>query len=241
MQTLRSWLSEGKFTLALSSSFFGFYAHCGIVSAFHDQGLRPAKVTGSSAGAIVAGGIASGLTPRQMQDLVFSLKREDFWDPGVGLGFLKGRKMRRLLEENFVDSFTKCKIPIEVCVFDLFGWKTRFLNEGSLPQAIVASCAVPFLFHPTRIGSKMFIDGGVFHKSGINANAGERILCVYLERSGQVAAYERKMDLRGLADEHRVLRVDGLPQVRPHTLAMGRPAYDAGYSRLISALDHPFI
>lgn len=32
-KTLRDWLLEGPFTLSLASSFFGFFAHCGVLQA----------------------------------------------------------------------------------------------------------------------------------------------------------------------------------------------------------------
>jgi NTE family protein len=90
---------------------------------------------------------------------------------------LKGQKFLRVLERNFVNTFGEAKIPIEVAVFDLLSFRTRFLTEGSLPRAIVASCAVPLLFHPVRLGGRILFDGGVFHKSGFNpAHRKERTL-----------------------------------------------------------------
>ena len=46
--TLREWLAEGPFTLALSSGFFGFFAHAGVVSVLEAEGLRPARIAGSA-------------------------------------------------------------------------------------------------------------------------------------------------------------------------------------------------
>ncbi|RZA01589.1 MAG: patatin, partial [Proteobacteria bacterium] len=98
---LRDWLGEGPFTLALSSSFFGFYAHCGIAAALFEAGLVPAKVSGASAGALVAGALASGLSPSEMADICFALARQDFWDPGLGFGYLKGKKFSAILGKHF--------------------------------------------------------------------------------------------------------------------------------------------
>jgi len=53
MRTLRDWLAERPFTLVMSSGFFGFYAHAGVVSVSEEPGLRPARIAGSSAGALV--------------------------------------------------------------------------------------------------------------------------------------------------------------------------------------------
>lgn len=48
--TLREWLGEGPFSLALSSSWLGLFCHAGVVCALVESGLAPAKVCGSSGG-----------------------------------------------------------------------------------------------------------------------------------------------------------------------------------------------
>jgi len=73
--TLREWLREGPFTLAMSSGFFGFYAHAGALSALLDAGLSPAALSGSSAGALVTGLYAGGVSPDAMRDTLARLRR----------------------------------------------------------------------------------------------------------------------------------------------------------------------
>lgn len=46
--TLREWLGEGPFSLALSSSWLGLFCHAGVVCALVESGLAPAKICGSS-------------------------------------------------------------------------------------------------------------------------------------------------------------------------------------------------
>ena len=140
--TLRDWLAEAPFTLALSSSFFGFYAHCGVVETLFGEGLIPRRITGSSAGALVGGALSSGLSPSDARELLFSVKKSDFWDPYPGPGLLRGKKFLRILEKHYVPSFDRTRIPFEAAVFDIFSCKTRFLKEGPLPKAVVASSKV---------------------------------------------------------------------------------------------------
>ena len=154
-KNLLEWLSEGPFTLALSSSFFGFFAHCGIVDVLWSAGIRPGRITGASAGALVGGALASGLEPAEIRQLLFSINKADFWDPHPGFGFLRGRKFISLLEQHFVPSFSQTKVPLSVAAFDLFSFQTKFLDEGSVPLSIVASCSVPVMFHPVKIGSRI--------------------------------------------------------------------------------------
>ena len=60
--TLRTWLSEAPFSLTLSSGFFGFFAHAGVMTVLEDEGFVPSRVSGSSAGALVGGLWAAGVS-----------------------------------------------------------------------------------------------------------------------------------------------------------------------------------
>ena len=57
---LREWLDEGPFSLALSSGFFGFYAHTGLVDALNEASFAPVHTSGASAGALVAAALGGG-------------------------------------------------------------------------------------------------------------------------------------------------------------------------------------
>jgi NTE family protein len=236
-KTLRSWLNEGPFTLALSSSFFGFYAHCGVAEALLSEGFMPSKITGSSAGALVGGALASGLSPSETKQILFRVRKSDFWDPFPGFGLLRGKKFLRLLEDNFEPTFAKARIPFEAAVFDILACRTRFLSEGQLPKAVVASCAVPLLFHPVRIGHRIYTDGGIFHKSGIHLkHASERLLSIFLLHDGIADAYELGHSLGRLGPNQRVLRMKNLPRIDYNSLENGPIAYAEALRRAREAL-----
>ena len=233
MRTLREWIREGPFTLALSSSFFGFYAHGGFTHALHDEGLVPWRLTGASAGALVAASVASGLPPHELRKILFEIRKEDFWDPGLGLGYLRGEKFRARLGIHFAPTFEQVKIPLEICVFDALSVRTVFLNKGPLASAVSASCAVPGMFHPVRIGRRFYLDGGMFNKSGMKAD-GERTLCVYLESLG------RRSVFNGLQAHQRVVRFNKFPRLNFNSLERGKLAYSDIFERTRRALDLPF-
>lgn len=75
--TLREWLQEGPYTLCMSSSFFGFYAHLGVLTALVDAGVGPAKLTGSSAGALIASVYGSGVDLGEAKRALLGLRRDD--------------------------------------------------------------------------------------------------------------------------------------------------------------------
>jgi NTE family protein len=230
VKTLGEWLQDGPFEIALSSAFFGFFAHAGVVAALEESGFRPNKASGASAGALVAAALASGLEAAEMRAIFAELQKGDFWDPGPGLGLLRGKKFLALMARHFAPTFEKTVIPLEVAALDLWAMRTRFLRQGSLPEAVYASCAVPLLFRPMRIDGRLYLDGGILNKSAIRTTAGhERILSVYLETGGAAGGYELRRSVSALAPGTRMLRLRGLPQVGPNSLANGAAAAEAGY------------
>ena len=44
MTTLREWLEEAPYALGMSSGFFGFFAHCGVLTVLEEEGLLPERV-----------------------------------------------------------------------------------------------------------------------------------------------------------------------------------------------------
>ncbi len=104
MQSLADFLRSAPFELILSSGFFGFYAHAGVVAALEEAGLVPAAAGGSSAGAMIAGLWGAGLSATQIREELFALNRADFWDPDplLGLGYyarkLGGRGLAAVAE-----------------------------------------------------------------------------------------------------------------------------------------------
>jgi len=149
MMTTADWLREKPFSLSLSSGFFGFFAHCGLMSVLEDRNLLPERISGSSAGALIAGLWASGLDSQYIRKVLSSGKREDFWDPHLGFGFLKGERFRDLLREHLpLNRVEACKVPLALSVFRLPDLETEVLREGPLVEAIYASCAVPGMFAP---------------------------------------------------------------------------------------------
>ncbi|WP_246128533.1 patatin-like phospholipase family protein [Pleionea sediminis] len=166
--TLHNWLQEKPFTLTMSSGFFGFFAHAGVLSALAEHNLFPAKVTGSSAGALVVSLWASGVESEVIEQQLYELSKDDFWDPWPGLGLLRGKKFKRKLSELLgCMEFEQCRVPLALSVWDGFARRTRVLKSGSLVDAIYASCAVPFLFHPLWQKGRLYWDGGIGDRPGL--------------------------------------------------------------------------
>ena len=56
----------GAFTLALGGGGARGYAHIGVARALDAHGLHPARIVGTSMGAVVGAGLAAGRTPLEI-------------------------------------------------------------------------------------------------------------------------------------------------------------------------------
>jgi NTE family protein len=241
--TLRDWLDEGPFSLALSAGFFGFFAHGGVLSALEQQGPRPERVTGASAGALMAGLWSSGLPAVRLQRELDELRREEFWDPWPGLGLLRGKRFRRKLQAIVGDAtFESSPMRAAVSVYDVLSSRTRVIDSGPLAPALHASCALPVLFQPVWIDRRPYSDGGILDRPGFaGLGAAPRVLYHHLasrspwRRPGDPAL---KVPSRPGAV---TLVVEGLPRVNPFALHLGRDAFGRARDAALRALDRPIV
>jgi NTE family protein len=240
LPSLREHLAEEPFTLALSSGFFGFFAHAGLVSALDEAGLVPAALTGSSAGALVAGAWASGRSGDDLATHLLRLRRADFWDPAPGLGLLRGGRFQSLLEETLLaPTFAECRAPLSVSVYDVAARKTVVLSAGPLASAIRASCTFPGLFQPTWHEGRAYLDGGIADRPGLLGAPPGRVLFHHLASRSPW----RKAGASSLAIPERAglvaLVLGRLPRLGPFRLEDGIHAYTLARARARRALDEP--
>jgi NTE family protein len=112
------------------------------------------------------------------------------------------------------------------------------LTDGPLAPAIHASCAVPVMFHPVRIGARLYVDGGVADRPGLaGMPAGARVLYHHLAsrapwRHAASMGIPRRPGLFALA-------IHALPRPHPFDLASGRRAVELALSRTREALTRP--
>lgn len=237
--TLLEKLSKEPFVLSMSSGYFGFFAHCGFAKAVFSEGLKPKLMTGSSAGAIVASCLASGLTPTDMEKAFLTLGRKNYWDPGIGFGFLKGDVFEKTLSEYVVDDMNKAKYPLHIATFNVFKQKTEIFSEGYLPRIVRASSAMPLFFHPVKIGRHFYLDGGVQDKmawSGINDT--DLVFGHCLPSADRVDWFEKKS--KNANKNRLLLKVENLPPTGPGKFANGPKAiamiYEATKRMLASTI-----
>ena len=172
--------SEPRIGLALGGGGARGIAHILVCEAFDELGIKPALIAGTSIGAIVGAGYASGFSGREMRDVTcafYSRRREvmaRLWRvrPLAFTDLLRGRSLTpqfdaRLILDSFVpgfdrlpETFEQLSIPLKVIATDFYAWTEAVLSQGPLRPAIAASMAIPALFRPVELDGRVLIDGG---------------------------------------------------------------------------------
>lgn len=240
-RTLGEELERAPFALTMSSGFFAFFAHTGFVTALEEAGLAPARVSGSSAGALVGASWAAGLSGRELGRELEALDRAAFWDPHVGPGLLRGarfqERMRRILP---VDDFAKTRVPAAVSVFEVRARRTRVVAAGDIASAICASCAVPLMFRPVRIEGRSYLDGGILDRPGLAGMPidAPRVLYHHIASRSpwRTSRWTGKEDLPAREGMLTFL-FDALPRSGPFKLEAGRRALAVAREATKRALD----
>jgi NTE family protein len=93
-----------------------------------------------------------------------------------------------------IDSFENLRIPLHIIVTDLSEGVPVVLSDGSLEDALCASCAIPGVFPPVRHGDRWYVDGGVTENCGLStayALQPTRIIAIDLTADSPSPAFSR--------------------------------------------------
>ena len=160
----RTRVGHGPVGLALSSGAARGAAHAGVLRAIEEAGIDVSVLTGSSAGALVGGAWAAGVSAEEIIDRVREAQFRDFGVPSLTprLGLMDTTPLARNLEDWLGDvRIEDLPIRFGAVVTELVSPTPRLVTTGSLVDAVRASSAVPGLFPPVKVDGVSCIDGGV--------------------------------------------------------------------------------
>jgi len=149
--------------LALGGGFARGYAHLGVLRVFEEQHIPVSCITGSSIGSILGAAYASGSPLSCIVEKCREVRFRDFARWRVSRFGLASNERLGALVHRFFDSrvFEDLPIPAAVVATDLGTGDPVVFTQGSLADAIRASCAFPGLFEPVQIGTRHLADGGL--------------------------------------------------------------------------------
>ena len=149
--------------LALGGGFARGYAHLGVLRVFEEQQIPISCISGSSIGSIIGAAYASGPRLQQIVEKCREIRFRDFARWRVSRFGLASNERLGALVQRFFDSrqFEDLSIPTAIVATDLGAGDPVVFTQGSLAEAIRASCAFPGLFEPVQIGTRHLADGGL--------------------------------------------------------------------------------
>lgn len=151
--------------LALSGGAARGVAHVGVLKVLHEHGVLVDFVAGTSAGALVGGALAAGMSIAEIENFGRSLRWRDMGRMTLSrLGFQSNARLEELIRERFpITRFEDLRIPFAVVATDLHSGSAVILrDQGDVAFAIRASCAVPGWYVPvTDSQGRQLIDGGL--------------------------------------------------------------------------------
>ncbi len=155
--------------LLLSSGFLAFARHCGFLAAVEDLDIAVDGVCGTSSGAMTGALWASGMSSSELA-VELSARPPLSW---VGWswpwrGLLSLEPVVERLRGWLPATFEELPRPLGVGVMGLDG-RHHVLTSGPLPEAVAASCAMPWVFAPVEVGGTRWRDGGAVERVGLGA------------------------------------------------------------------------
>jgi NTE family protein len=158
-------MESPKLGLALSGGAARGMAHVGVLRALLENDIRIDCVAGTSAGSIVAGAFASGMPIEEIAEFGRSLRWRDIGRMTMSrLGVQSNERLEQYLRARLpITKFEDLPVPFAAVATDLkTGNAVVMKDEGDVPFAIRASCAIPGWYVPVLDQEgRQLVDGGL--------------------------------------------------------------------------------
>ncbi|MFA5435327.1 MAG: patatin-like phospholipase family protein [Candidatus Neomarinimicrobiota bacterium] len=156
-------MKRGRIGLALGGGGALGLAHVGVLKALEEFGIHPAVISGNSAGALVGGLYASGMSVETIIELSQELGDNmfDHFKMSLRSGLVSAKHIHHLLLEILGDKrIEDCEIPFYAAAVDLNSGRNYYIYRGRIADAIRASVSVPGIFRPFAANGLLLVDGG---------------------------------------------------------------------------------
>lgn len=151
--------------LALGGGAARGFAHIGVIKALEARNVHVDLVAGTSAGSVIAALYASGMTGIAINKLALTMDEASISDwamPFRTRGILQGVALQNYLNKTLdnrpIEKMTK---PLGIVATDLKSGQPILFQRGNTGVAVRASCSVPSIFEPVKIGDREYVDGGL--------------------------------------------------------------------------------
>jgi NTE family protein len=172
--------------VALGGGFARGLAHIGVLKVLEEENIPINFIAGTSVGALIGAVYASGVAPKEMEELAGLVRFRDFARWTVSrLGFASNDRMTSMLQRCLkVKTFEELRVPLAVIATDFVTGEAEVFQSGDLVGPVRASCAYPGMFLPVKVNGRMMVDGMLAYSvptTPLRRMGAERVLAVYLK------------------------------------------------------------
>jgi len=160
-----------RIALVLGAGSAKGFAHIGVLKVFEAQKVPIHMIVGTSAGSLVGSLYAYGYNAFRLQELALPLEKGEVLDFTIpDKGFIKGEKLAEFVNKMTNNTpLEQMKIPFYAVAADIQNGEEVVFGRGNTGTAVRASCSVPGVFRPVRIGDRMYVDGGIVSPVAVDA------------------------------------------------------------------------
>ena len=161
-----------KIAVVLGAGASKGFAHIGVLKVLEAQKVPIHLIVGTSAGSLVGSLYASGKKAFELQDIAMKMEKDkviDYdWKVWRG-GLIKGEKLEAFINSNLnYTPIEKLKIPYYAVATNAITGEEMVFGKGNTGIAVHASCSVPGVFQPVKIGNNTYVDGGLVSAVAVN-------------------------------------------------------------------------
>lgn len=174
-----------KIGLALGGGFARGLAHIGILKVFEEERIPIDFLAGTSVGALIGAGYASGVSAEELAEIASKVRFNDFsrWTFSR-FGLFSNDKMSAFLHRYLrCKTFEDLRIPLSVTATDIVTGEPAVFTTGDLVDPVRASCAYPGMFQPVKIGDQLLVDGLLAYAVPVKparSMGADRVIAVHL-------------------------------------------------------------
>jgi NTE family protein len=152
-----------KIALVLGAGASKGFAHVGVIKILESNKIPIHMIVGTSVGSVVGSFYAFGYDAFQLQKLSFAIEKGEIVDLVLPEnGFIKGDKLEEFVNKTVKNTpIEKLKIPFYAVAADIQSGQEVAFGRGNTGMAVRASCSIPGVFRPVKIGEKVYVDGGI--------------------------------------------------------------------------------
>ena len=160
-----------KVAVVLGAGASKGFAHVGVLKVLESQKIPIHLIVGTSAGSFVGSLYAYGIDAFQLQTMAMALLKDDVVDWTIpDNGFIRGEKLENYVNKTVRQTpLERLKIPFRAVATNLQTGEETVFATGNTGKAVRASCSIPGVFQPVRIGEKAYVDGGLVSPVAVEA------------------------------------------------------------------------